>query len=183
MSTPHGFARARAAGAVTALVLALASAAPAHGEIVASAPDAFTSKHEVVVPLAPAAAYARLLRIADWWDSAHTYSRDAANLTLDAKPGGCWCEKLPDGGFVEHMHVLFAWPGKMLRLSGALGPLQEIGAGGVMTFALQAEGTGTKVTLTYAVRGAAGTLEKLAVPVDTVLGQATKRFADFASKN
>ncbi len=166
-----------------ALVLAaLAWCAPVHADVVASAADSFTVKHEVVVPLAPTAAYERLVRVADWWDPAHSYSRDASNLTLDAKPGGCWCERLPGGGFVEHMHVRVAWPGTMLRLSGALGPLQEIGAGGVMTYALKADGTGTRVTVTYAVRGAAGSLDKLAAPVDMVLGQGLKRFAEFAAK-
>ncbi len=163
-------------------LVALASFGTARADVVASALDSFTVKHDVVVPLAPAAAYERLVRIAEWWDSAHSYSRDASHLTLDAKPGGCWCESLPGGGFVEHMHVLVAWPGVMLRMSGGIGPLQELGAGGVMTYALKAEGTGTRVTVTYAVRGAAGSLDKVSGPVDMVVGQGLKRYAAFAAK-
>jgi hypothetical protein len=180
-STLHGFERVRTS-CVAMLIAGLAPTAAARADVVSSAPDAFTVKHEAVVPLAPQAAYERLLRLADWWDPAHTYSGEATRLTLDAKPGGCWCESLKNGGFVEHMRVVLAWPGTMLRLSGGLGPLQELGASGAMTFALKAEGAGTKVTLTYAVRGAAGTLDKVAGPVDMVLGQAMARYGTVGAK-
>lgn len=174
-------AGARVAGAVLALA-AFAMGPTSHAEVTAFTPGSFTVKHEVTVPLPPRMAYQRLLLIHEWWDPAHTYSGSASHLTLDTNPGGCWCEQLADGGFVEHMHVILAWPGKMLRLSGGLGPLQEIGASGVLTYSLKAEREGTRVTLTYVVRGASGSLEKIAGPVDMVLGQAIKRYAEYAPK-
>ncbi|HEX7915316.1 MAG TPA: hypothetical protein VF497_06160, partial [Rudaea sp.] len=73
---------------------------------------------------APDRAYAAITGVARWWDSNHTYSGNASNLSLDARAGGCWCEQLADGGSVQHMTVLTAMPGRMLRLSGGLGPLQ-----------------------------------------------------------
>jgi hypothetical protein len=52
------------------------------------------------------------------------------------------------------MTVVYAAPGKMLRLRGALGPLQSMGAEGAMTWTLtQTLDGGTAVTLDYAVGG------------------------------
>jgi hypothetical protein len=156
----------------------LMHAASARAEVSAPAPDSFTVRHSAFVPLAPQAAYERLLRIADWWDGDHTYSGQAMNLSLAAKPGGCFCEQLAGGGFVEHMRVIYADPGRVLRLDGALGPLQGLGARGVLTYALKAEGEGTRVTMTYVVIGAAGSLEKVAAPVDAVMGASLARLAN-----
>lgn len=172
----HPDSRRRARTVIAAILLL--GAAAAHAEVTATAPDSFTVKHSAVVPLDANAAYERLLRIEDWWDGDHTYSGQAKNLKLAATPGGCWCEQMPDGGFIEHMRVIYAQPGKVLRLDGGLGPLQAVGARGVLTYTLKPEGTGTKVTMTYVVIGATGSLEKLATPVDGVMGQAMQRFGN-----
>ena len=71
------------------------------------------------------------------------FSKSAANLTLDAKAGGCWCETLPDGGSVEHLVVVFADPGKTLVMRGALGPLQGLGVEGALSIVLKPAGDGT----------------------------------------
>jgi uncharacterized protein YndB with AHSA1/START domain len=97
--------------------------------------------------------YAALLKPERWWASDHTFSGNAANLHLDAKAGGCWCETLPDGGSVMHLAVVYAAPGKALRLRGALGPFQGLGVEGALTFAVKASGTGTDLTASYAVGG------------------------------
>lgn len=171
-----------AAGLVRALVLLAATTAllaprAARAEVTANA-SGFVVKHEVVVPLPPQQAYALALRVQDWWDPAHTYSGEAANLSLRAEPGGCWCERLADGGFVEHMRVVLAWPGRTLRLSGGLGPLQQMGVAGALTFGFAKADEGTRVTLTYVVGGHAESgLEGVAKPVDGVLGQALARYA------
>jgi hypothetical protein len=168
------------AGALAALVGALLAVGPpaAHAEVLARVPDSFTVKQTVLVPMDAKAAYERLVHVEQWWDAAHTYGGRADALRLAATPGGCWCEQLADGGFVEHMRVIYAQPGKALRLDGGLGPLQGVGARGVMTYTLKTEGTGTTVTMTYVVTGAAGSLDELAVPVDGVLAQAMQRFAN-----
>jgi transcription termination factor Rho len=57
-------------------------------------------------------------------------------MSIDVRPGGCWCEGLPDGGFVEHMRVVHARPRQMLRMVGALGPLQKVSVNGAMEFVL-----------------------------------------------
>lgn len=152
-------------------VLALSSIA--HADVVDSAPHGFTTKTTVVVAKSAARTWKSLVKIGAWWDPAHSYSNKAANLSLDPRPGGCFCEKLPGGG-VQHATVVFADPGKLLRLRGALGPLGAMGLDAVLTFEL-VEGTDadtgkTTVTLTYAVGGyAPGGLDKLAKVVDGVL--------------
>ena len=75
-----------------------------------------------------------------WWDPAHTWSGSARNLKLEPKAGGCFCEKLADGGSVQHGRVIFAQPGKLLRLEGALGPLQDMAVTGVLSFNLAPDG-------------------------------------------
>jgi hypothetical protein len=72
---------------------------------------------------APADVYRSLIHVGDWWNSQHTYSGSSRNLSIEEKPMGCFCEKLPTGGGVRHMEVVHVVPGKMLGMTGALGPL------------------------------------------------------------
>src|ERR1700704_6205463 len=98
----------------------------AFADVVDSAPNGFTVKVAADAAAPAARVYQALTQqIASWWDKAHTWSGNAAYLSIDARPGGCFCEKLPNGG-VQHMTVLYADPGKLLRLSGGLGPLQDL---------------------------------------------------------
>lgn len=152
---------------------------PSRAEVVSSGANGFAVKHELRIARGTAAAYARLIRIQDWWSSDHTYSGSAANLSLAARPGGCWCEKLPAGGFVRHMEVVYAAPGKALRLAGGLGPLQEMGASGVLSFRLEAESAdATRVTVSYVVSGYAPQgFTEMARAVDSVLGGQLARYA------
>lgn len=120
----------------------------------------------------PAAEVWEMLRSPQrWWSKEHTYSGDNANLYLDSQATGCFCEKLPGKGSVEHLRIVFSQPPKMLRLTGALGPLQAEAVTGVLTFKLDAESEGaTKVTLGYLVGGhVRGGNEAMAVAVDRVL--------------
>lgn len=77
-----------------------------------------------------------------------------------------------------HAEVVLVQPRTLLRLSGALGPLQELGAAGALSFALAKVQGGTEVTLTYRVGGfSPDGLDKLAPIVDRVLGDQLKRYA------
>ena len=49
--------------------------------------------------------------------------------------------------------VIYAQPAKTLRLNGALGPLQEFGVTGSMTWQIEPAGGGSRITLTYNVGG------------------------------
>lgn len=143
------------------------------GEVVDSAASGFTSRNTAKVSAPPEVVYATLAdEVHEWWDAAHTYTADSTNISLDAEAGGCLCESLPGGGSVQHMEVVYAAPGKTIRLRGGLGPLQGMGATGAMTFDLQPSGEGTEITLTYVVGGyssAEGGLASLAAPVDGVV--------------
>lgn len=143
---------------------------------------AFTTQSVVLVELEASAAYRAVTQLAAWWDPAHTWSGSAKNLTLEPKAGGCFCEKLAGGGSVQHARVVFAQPGKLLRLSGALGPLQDMAVTGVLSFALAPDGPGTRITLTYRVSGAL-TMDaaKLAPGVDQVLNGQLQRLRDHAN--
>src|SRR5436189_3620279 len=100
-------------------------------------PTGFLIKLEVSVNAPAAKVYDALVgQIGAWWNSQHTYSGDAKNLSIDARPGGCFCEKLPNGGGLEHARVIYVAPREVLRLSGALGPLQASGVAGTLTWKL-----------------------------------------------
>ena len=132
----------------------LAAAVPVRGEVVESTAAGFAVRNVTTIDASPMKVYAALTdKVAAWWDPIHTFSHDSRNLNLEARPGGCFCERFPDGGGVEHMRVLYASPGKLLRLSGAIGPLQEAAIAGTMTWSLSPAGSGTSVELTYAVGG------------------------------
>jgi uncharacterized protein YndB with AHSA1/START domain len=148
----------------------LLAAIPLRAAVADSAANGFTVKLELNIQAPPQDVYYRVVRVGDWWNSMHTFSGDAHNLSIEDKAMGCFCEKLPSGGSVRHMVVVYADPGKKLVLSGALGPLQSIAATGSMTIQLAPAGGGTKLTVGYAVTGylAAG-MNTWAAPVDSVL--------------
>ena len=160
-----------ALGAMAAL-----AGSPALGAVTASGPAGFTVTETAHIAAAPDKVFATLITPARWWSPDHTYSHDAANLSLEARAGGCWCERLPGGGSAEHLRVVYLAPGKTLRLRGGLGPLQAMAADGVLTWTLAAAADGTDVKVSYAVFGdpAAG-LPALVGPVDNVLGQQVVR--------
>jgi hypothetical protein len=78
------------------------------------------------------------------------------------------------------MEVVYVAPGKTLRLSGALGPLQAIAASGSMMIELSAVEGGTKLEVTYAVAGylPAG-MNTWAAPVDGVLEEQFTRLKNY----
>src|SRR3984885_8937606 len=106
-------------------------------DVADSAANGFTVKIALTIQASPDDVYRKLVRnIGDWWDADHTFSGNSHNLTIEEKPAGCFCEKLPNGGGVRHMEVVYFAPGKQLVLSGALGPLQSMAVTGSMTIKL-----------------------------------------------
>ena len=159
---------------------AVLAVGPARSEVVVSAAGGFIIQHERVISAPPARVYAAIVdEVSVWWNADHTWSGDAGNLSIDARPGGCFCEQLGNAGGVEHMRVVFASPGRLLRLSGGLGPLQAMANAGSMDFALsEAEGDATRLELRYVVSGfAADGMAAMAEPVDGVLSDQVDRLA------
>jgi uncharacterized protein YndB with AHSA1/START domain len=146
------------------------------------APNGFLVKFEVSVNAPATKVYNALVgQIGSWWDSEHTYAGDAKNLSIDARPGGCFCEKLPNGGGIEHARVIYVAPREILRLSGALGPLQPSGVAGTLTWKLTSSTDNTRVQLSYSVGGFIdGGFEKVAPLVESVLRQQLDRLKQFA---
>jgi hypothetical protein len=170
---------------VVALACVVFVAATAAADVVDRSPSGFTLRTTVAVAATPQRIYQDLLDIGSWWDAAHTYSGDAKNMTLAAQAGGCFCEKYA-GGAVEHGRVVNISPNTMVRLSAALGPLQELAVTGAMTWTIAPakQGSGSTLTLTYAVGGyAPGGLDKLADAVDAVLAQQVKLLKAYAERS
>lgn len=162
------------------VAMALLAPAAAHADVATSASNGFVVRHAADVDAAPADVWAELIRPAGWWSARHSYSGDAANLTLDARAGGCFCEVLPSPvspraaprGSVEHMRVAYAEHGRVLRMIGGLGPLQAEAVNGALTIALKPVDGGTRIMWEYVVGGymrQGG--EQLAPMVDGVLGE------------
>ena len=169
-----------------ALLLAaiVRSACPAAAEVLSTAENGFASKNVVTVPVDPGRAYAAVVeQVGRWWDPEHTYSRDSANLSIEARPQGCFCEKLPNGGFVRHLTVVFAAPGKVLRLEGGLGPFQALAVAGNMTWTFRPdEKGGTTVEMTYTAGGYSPTgFKDIAAGADAVLHGQLDRYQRFLS--
>jgi hypothetical protein len=159
-----------------ALAAVVSIGRPAAAEVISAGQNGFEVRETVHVAATPDKAYAALLQPARWWNSEHTFSGSAANLTLDARAGGCWCETLTDRGSVEHMHVVFVAPGKVLRMRGALGPLQGLGVEGAMTLSVKGGASGTDITIGYAVGGyVKDGFDGLSKAVDHVLGEQLER--------
>ena len=200
-------------------------------QIVRSSPSGFQIKIERKVPLDTVSAYQKFVSgFNQWYDANHSYSGKAENLSLDLKKA-CMLEKLPDGGFVRHMEIVVHQPGKTLRMTGGLGPLQSMGVSGALTLTFEAVSNDvvsketpeqqpleplapppshsvdgltnlgskkfiptdpkgiqppafqTMVTMQYIVTGADFLqLDKIAVPVNKVLGVQMDRFQRYSKK-
>jgi hypothetical protein len=170
-----------------AALLALAGAAPAQAEVTASSEAGFVSHNEAMVRASPEQAWAMLVSPSQWWNSSHTYSGNAANMTMDARAGGCFCERVPASetpdGEIEHMRVIYTSPYSSLRLSGGLGPLQSEPVNGVLTVTLKMEGEGTRIAFDYAVGGFMRmSMTEMAPLVDSVVGEQLQRLAEQLGK-
>ncbi len=160
-----------------ALLLPLAAAA----EVKQSAADGAIIVHRFQVSASPDVAWAALTHPERWWPADHTWSGNAANMRLRAEAGACFCETWGENS-AEHGRVLMALPGQLLRINGALGPLQEMAVTGVLSIQLAAKDGGTEATVTYRLSGdASHKLDAFIPVVDKVVGQQFGSFASFAS--
>jgi uncharacterized protein YndB with AHSA1/START domain len=166
---------------LAASVLCLAcQAAPA--EVVQSSADGALIEHRFQIAASPTDAWTALVHPEQWWPANHTWSGDPSYLRLNAQAGGCFCENWGENS-AEHGRVVMALPGKMLRIRGSLGPLQEMAVTGVLTIKLAAKDAGTEATVTYRLSGdASHKLDAFIPVVDKVLGQQFGSFARYASQ-
>ncbi|MDG2002849.1 MAG: SRPBCC family protein [Novosphingobium sp.] len=170
-----------AAFVMAGLALATPSSARVHEE----SATGFVIRLSVDVKETPETSWDMLVRPSKWWSATHTFSKDAQNLSLHPRAGGCFCEILPDlkspsaapRGSVEHMRVIFAEDARALRLIGALGPMQSEAVTGVLTIVLKPIAGGTRILWEYVV---SGKLRKkgMAGAVDRALAEQILRLAD-----
>lgn len=168
------------------LILSLCTAPmAARAEVLELQPGGFVVRHRAEVPLDPGAVWVVMMeRIAEWWHPDHSWSADAGNLYIDARLGGCFCERLPaSGGAVEHLRITYFEPGRMVRMEGALGPLSDMAVQGRMTWQIESLESGdSRLTFTYRVHGMRpGGFEDLATAVDGVIGQQHRRLVELAT--
>jgi hypothetical protein len=168
--------------AIVTVCVALLAPGRVPGAVADFAPGGFTVKLALNVTAAPDDVYRKLVRnIGDWWEAGHTFSGNPHNLSIEDKPGGCFCEKLASGGGVRHMQVIYADPGKRLILSGGLGPLQTLAVTGTMTIEISPLNGGAKLGVTYAVAGyPPASMNTLAPIVDGVLTSQFNRLKNYA---
>lgn len=155
----------------------LALAAPASAAVKSASATGFEVTGEATVKAAPATVYKTLLNPSAWWNPEHSYSGDSRNFRIEPRAGGCFCEKLPDGGEVLHMTVVHLSPGKLVRLRGALGPLQGLPVEGPLSWTITPAGTGSKISVSYTVGGKLDGFERWAPAVDTVINEQLTRLA------
>ena len=168
---------------------------PADAEVKTVTDTGFNVVHVAEVSVTPEVIWKRLIAPKDYWSKAHSWSGSSAGFYIDAQAGGCFCElfqeKGADGktrttGSVEHMRVIYAQPSKVLRMQGALGPLQSEAVLGTLTVAMEPlkDGKGTKLSFSYVVGGHMRyKVAEIAPAVDKVLSEQFKALIEpFAPK-
>jgi uncharacterized protein YndB with AHSA1/START domain len=160
---------------LTSALLFAVFATQARAEVKQSVPGTLLLEFSQHLNVKPSKVYDALPRVQKWWSSQHTYSGNAANLSLLAEAGGCFCEHWKDGS-VEHGTVIVAMRNKLLRIRTALGPLQAKAATGILTFQIKPDGDGAVLNTEYrVVASAESALDQMAPIVDKVLGEQLAR--------
>ncbi len=174
-------------------LLAGAVTTPAAAEVTAQSDVGFVIREVADVSATPAETWRAMTTPGAWWSSAHTFSGSGANLSLSPTVGGCFCERFPppkgapatqQAGGVQHMRVIYVEPNRVLRLSGALGPLQSEALTGTLTMALRATDTGTHITWEYVVGGYMRyKVDQIAPAVDRMLAEQISLLAAHIAKS
>ena len=160
----------------------IVGAVPASAEVLSSSDHGFEIQHSVNLVIPQPQAFEAFGQVGQWWSKDHTYSGDAARMTIQVRPGGCFCEMLEGGGGIEHMRVTYVQPGERVVLTGSLGPLLYEATAGVMDMKVEPIAGGSRVTMNYRAAGfAKGGAAAMAPLVDKVLGEQIKRFRVFAA--
>ena len=161
----------------------------AEADVVTRTETGFVVRMASEVTAPPAEAWSTILLPAQWWQSQHTFSGDAANLSLDPQVGGCFCEVLPrsesapaaqKAGGVQHLRVVYIEPPRALRLVGALGPLQSEALAATLTITVKPTEKGSRILFAYVVGGFMRyKVDEIAPAVDRML---TAQLASLAGK-
>lgn len=157
--------------------------APAHAEVKDQAPNGFTLENSQWVPVDPGTAWKAFVHdVGQWWPADHSWWGDASKLSISEKAGGCFCE-IDGARQAWHMTVTFVDPGKLMRMTGGLGPLQGMGLSGALEWRFVEENGGTRITLWYRAGGyTPDDLSKFVPVIDKVQGLQLGGLADYLRK-
>ena len=157
--------------ALFALIAGSAAFSGAQARIVDQAPNGFTVENSEWVPADPDTAWKAFVNdVGKWWPADHSWWGDASKLSISEKAGGCFCE-LNGAQQAWHMTVTFVDPGKLMRMTGGLGPLQGMGLDGALEWRFAEEKGGTRITLWYRAGGyTPDDLSKFVPVIDKVQG-------------
>ena len=168
-------------------MVAFCSVTAAQAEVTNTADNGFTVQHQMVIAGDNEAVWKAMIAPSRYWNPDHSWSGNAENFYLVPQAGGCFCELIratsddnikSSEGSVQHMRVIYAHNGKMLRLSGALGPLQSEAVTGTLTMLLQPQGDSSVVQFTYKVGGYMEfPVDQIAPAVDGVIGEQLARLS------
>jgi hypothetical protein len=159
------------------VVAALAlSALPAAAEVVSRTADSFTLRYAVGAEIAREDIPGALEDLPKWWDSAHTYSGSAANLSLDLLPGGCWCEKLADGTDFAHGRTVSIAADRFV-FDAPFGPLRGKTTKAELSVTWPVANRGVTPTWTMVVEGPG--IGAMADGVDAVMGAGYLRWLHY----
>ena len=147
-------------------------ASPASAEVVSASSNGFEVRETVNRRRSPDGSLS--LHSVEWRlvvGPEHSYSGRLGKSELDLETGGCFCERLPNGGGVEHMRVSYVAPGQADRVDRrAWATCCYQATTGVMDVKFDAAANGTQITVDYRAAGFAnGGADKIAPAVDQVL--------------
>lgn len=161
---------------------ALFAATPAAAAVVSAGENGFEVSHSINLVIPETRAFRAFSEVQNWWSKDHTYSGDSSRLSLQLRPGGCFCEQLDEGGGIEHLRVTYIQPPQRIVLTGSLGPLLYEATSGVMDVKVDRIAGGSRLTMTYKAAGfAKGGAAAMAPIVDQVLGEQMKRLRVYAA--
>jgi|TARA_R110002074_G_scaffold122913_3_gene258021 uncharacterized protein YndB with AHSA1/START domain len=173
-------------------IAALCSVTAARAEVTNTADNGFTVQHQTVIAGDAEAVWKAMIAPSRYWNADHSWTGDAENFYLVPQAGGCFCELIrttsgdnikSSEGSVQHMRVIYAHNNKILRMSGALGPLQSEAVTGTLTMQLQPQDQSTVVRFTYKVGGYMEfPVDQIAPAVDGVIGEQLARLSALFSE-
>ena len=151
--------------------------------IVDQEPNGFTVENSEWVPDDPETAWKAFVNdVGKWWPADHSWWGDASKLSISEKAGGCFCE-INGAQQAWHMTVTFVDPGKLMRMTGGLGPLQGMVLNGALEWRFAEEKGGTRITLWYRAGGyTPDDLSKFVPVIDQVQGLQLGGLANYLRK-
>jgi uncharacterized protein YndB with AHSA1/START domain len=135
------------------LAILLLVSPPAGARVLHSSAGGFTLENTVTVPVDAGTAWTALVEQVDaWWPKDHSWFGKDGRFTIEPRAGGCFCE-IAGPRQSMHMLVTYADPGRLLRMTGGLGPLQGMGLSGALEWRFETTADGTRITLHYVAGG------------------------------